>query len=1324
MAASSLEDILGACGVEPSLASTLVSSGWTIENFACVASSEAALDAVWEELVPDQGDQGLPLLQKSALRAAYKRCRSWMEPAVPASPTQAAGSLIDAPAQSSWSESFAPKLDQAKITQLKEKFIACYPSELVNHDTMPSTRLLSLVFHQLQRKQWHWIPWKFRLTMAKADELSHQRQAKIPKLETASLHNLLVDEPPAIDISNSNMGVNSVRNLLAVHDMAVAMCGGAHLANLKAYSHKFLGFLTQRIDPDSMLRCASITESQSADRQIWGTLSDLMSERDWSMDDCLHEMTHVRHDLPGLLQLRPRAGRPALQDTPVNMTETPPALDEAMVSPLHGVSDEAHFALSGRQIFLDICSGATRPLSAALLALGGDVLSFDILLDKEMDLLNDSSYEQLLRVCSSGAVRYAAASPACAHYSRLKLLPGPGPRALRTPDALQGVPGLTATELLKVQESYMMLFRCITCLTLVYQAGGHVHLEQPPSAMSWLEDCVVQFLRLISAWCTVIAACAYGANWYKSWMFASSLQCISSLGSLCRHPAGSHLSIRGVHADTGEFVSRQTACYPSDLAAAFAQLVFPLLSSSGQDWPWRHRHLLQPIKGLHDPPFSQEDGGGLHSFPDWSSPHRTCVDCFSSLRKTWVDLIVTHQLDKRLLAYFSLPDHKDPPFSDDILALFQPILHEFLVQHGLPADWSIRDHQPMHLAILQSLSVLMKDPDVSLFPSLLEGVSTGFHKDIPSSCCMPPNDRELDDETPLSAHMDNWASADSDLPLTWSLVREEIDKGWIFEFEGSLEEAQQTYPLGISFGRLGIAHADGKAPRLVLDNSVCGLNSRCYIPDRSTLPSCKDILRTFPLRQFQGDHMGFSLDIKAAHKRIVLKDSEQGLVGFTLEGRLFFYRATSILDDTNPLQTSQRSQVSAGSQPKPSKMPPMVSDFCSVATFLVKSFDEIPCSLMSKLPHDVVLHTKALQPVTVPRYSRFLRFTSLAAPVQMGVAEGQTLKTKLNEDGAQQNFDFEIEVAFGLPWTYHGFIEQACRVGHPTMRDGGVPRELLSAVAKHVEWSDQQMASYRISWCRKRMKRAQELELEEQKNIAARCGSHDNYSSGDPAVDGQLLAETELELEKDSMEMAFLLTGWVFAQEGKKLRASEACVRRLVCSLTSTGLSMVYWRCATPSPEGRSLCWMDKQETLSLRRRLGFADNFLHGRLGKLVLKHLVDHAYGVSKYMDTNLIGSLRAMAERLQVSKPRFVSASECRQWFVYTDASYEPESFTGGLGGVLVNDEVEVVAWFGICLDEHACTMMGAKEKGTIIYDLEMLATVLATILWCDEDVKIYI
>ena len=551
-----------------------------------------------------------------------------------------------------------------------------------------------------------------------------------------------------------------------------------------------------------------------------------------------------------------------------------------------------HFAVPDGRIFLDICSGSTRPLSAAVLAMGCDVLSFDILLDSAMDLLRDDSYEQLLRICSSGQVGYGSASPACCHYSRLKLRPGPGPKALRTPDALQGVPGLDSHDLQKVQESYLMLSRCITCLTLIFQAGGHVHLEQPPSAMSWLEDCVQQFLKLISAWCIVIAACAYGKDWYKTWMFASSFSDLCALGALCQHPPDSHQPIRGIDPVSGEFVSRQTACYPELLAAKFATLVEPLLSHNGYDWSWKNRRSILPVKDRYAAPFSYEDGAGMWSLPDWSSPDRAEPDTFKSLRAQWVQRILQMKLNKKLVAYFSQSEHPAPPFDDETIQSFQQLLIQFFEHHNMHLDWNIREHQPMHLLVLQAFSEIMNDPDKTLFPSLIQGVATGFLHNIPPSTCMPKNDREADMDIPLSVHYSNWHSADSDLSLTQSLVQDEIDKGWVFPYDGTLEDAQAKWPAGVSLGKLGIAHSDGRAPRLVLDNTICGLNPRCWVPERSTLPTCKDILRTFPMREFQGDHLGFSLDVKAAHKRIVLHPDEQGLVGFTLNDRLYFYRVT------------------------------------------------------------------------------------------------------------------------------------------------------------------------------------------------------------------------------------------------------------------------------------------------------------------------------------------------------------------------------------------------------------------------------------------------
>ena len=107
----------------------------------------------------------------------------------------------------------------------------------------------------------------------------------------------------------------------------------------------------------------------------------------------------------------------------------------------------------GTRIFLDICSGSERPLSAAVLAMGGSVLSIDLLLDNSMNLLCNTFYEQLLHLCGSGIVGYAAASPSCAEYSRLKLRGDP-PFPVRTPAFLDGLPDQSMEAYQRVQESH------------------------------------------------------------------------------------------------------------------------------------------------------------------------------------------------------------------------------------------------------------------------------------------------------------------------------------------------------------------------------------------------------------------------------------------------------------------------------------------------------------------------------------------------------------------------------------------------------------------------------------------------------------------------------------------------------------------------------------------------------------------------------------------------------------------------------------------------------------------------------------------------------
>ena len=96
-----------------------------------------------------------------------------------------------------------------------------------------------------------------------------------------------------------------------------------------------------------------------------------------------------------------------------------------------------------------------------------------------------------------------------------------------------------------------MLSRCVEVLTLIFQSGGHVHLEQPLNAMSWLEPVVRQFLQLIGAFCINISACTYGMDIYKAWMFASSFSGLCSLGSICPHPTNSHVRLQGLRDETG-----------------------------------------------------------------------------------------------------------------------------------------------------------------------------------------------------------------------------------------------------------------------------------------------------------------------------------------------------------------------------------------------------------------------------------------------------------------------------------------------------------------------------------------------------------------------------------------------------------------------------------------------------------------------------------------------------------------------------------------------------------------------------------------------------
>ena len=161
---------------------------------------------------------------------------------------------------------------------------------------------------------------------------------------------------------------------------------------------------------------------------------------------------------------------------------------------------------------------------------------------------------------------------------------------------------------------------------------------------------------------------------------------------------------------------------------------------------------------------------------------------------------------------------------------------------------------PLHHAFF---TVFQPNEDVVVFPSLIEGVSTEFHDDVPPSSCFPQNDKP---DLP-STHLANWRSAEKEPETTLALVEEELRQGWVYRFDGSLDDAKQHFS-NVAIGRLGVAFSDSRPPRLVVDSSVCGVNDRCKLPERTTLLPGKDVVRCFPLRNNSSELSGFSLDIK------------------------------------------------------------------------------------------------------------------------------------------------------------------------------------------------------------------------------------------------------------------------------------------------------------------------------------------------------------------------------------------------------------------------------------------------------------------------------
>ena len=244
---------------------------------------------------------------RKALRFAHDLCQQPTDPFHHINQPSLPAAILPQASPASWVENLPPKLSQEAAQELIDDFKTNYPDtgELLDEDTMPSIRLLSLVQHSLKPgEKIRWIPWQFRLSSKQYTEIMEAKSSKPMRTEAQLLASALYDDTPEMPVAHLRLAASWLSRIQTVYRNAWALCGAAHLNNLKAFDKRVLDLALPDL-ADNSLRGPKTQELLAADRKIWGTIGSLVSAG-WSLDEALYEVTSIRSDLSNLLQPRPK----------------------------------------------------------------------------------------------------------------------------------------------------------------------------------------------------------------------------------------------------------------------------------------------------------------------------------------------------------------------------------------------------------------------------------------------------------------------------------------------------------------------------------------------------------------------------------------------------------------------------------------------------------------------------------------------------------------------------------------------------------------------------------------------------------------------------------------------------------------------------------------------------------------------------------------------------------------------------------------------------------------------------------------------------------
>ena len=392
------------------------------------------------------------------------------------------------------------------------------------------------------------------------------------------------------------------------------------------------------------------------------------------------------------------------------------------------------------------------------------------------------------------------------------------------------------------------------------------------------------WLQSVAPFAAQVAACKVGRPWAKRWLFVSNRAEILEIASVCDHGHSSHEPLpRGRLAD-GSFASRLTAEYPPDLAQSLASLASRFVTRSDRVVPldaWRSVLPAAPV--WTQPRMRVEDGGGLRSTAAWLSP--SGPDYLRSLRLNWTQRLFDSGLCLKISAALRAGCDAAPispaelaPFLDDLCDFLEVPTSE------RPAILEVPQGQPFRLHLLQRLLECCQDPEARVCPDLASGVR------LEVDCLLEPSVHwpKRDEVHPLSELVicdGSWKSASDHPQEVLQMLEEELAEGWISEYP-SLQAIQATFPQ-VACGKLGFVQAEGRSARLVVDSSISGVTGSCQIPNHMLNPRLCDIAACAPEQVPSEPWVGVSLDVRKAHRRVLLAWADRALVAFSFLGRFF-----------------------------------------------------------------------------------------------------------------------------------------------------------------------------------------------------------------------------------------------------------------------------------------------------------------------------------------------------------------------------------------------------------------------------------------------------